>query len=188
MTYTAYELTVGDALTEVQNLCHHAARNSGAFSASTIPTLSAVEQWITTSYYWIGGVLLRSGLSRTQTAPEVLGILQQLNVYDACMKVEMSLPVESSSGEPNERFKFFEERRNELMEQLMDGTLAGLGAVTQSTGLRTPIVTGTSRARKALLNEDTDATQHRVKREQFTYPGSQQGTYDTDSLNAWSPQ
>ena len=188
VSYTAYELVTGDALTEVSNLCRHAARSNGAFTSSTIPTLAAVEQWLTVSSYWIGGILLRSGLSRVQTASEVVAILQQLNVYDACMKVEMSLPVESSSGEPNERFKFFEERRTEMMEQVMDGTLASLGAVTADAGLRTPIITGISRSRKALLNQDTDATQHRVKREQFTYPGSQQGAYDTDSLNAWSPQ
>lgn len=171
MSYLGYELTAGDALLEVQELCRHAARQDGRFTAATVPTLVAVERWLTTSYYWIAGQLRRHGFDTVQTNAVVLGILQQLNVYDACLKVEMSFPVESSSGEPNSRFQFFLDRREELLEMIGDGTLAAMGAEVVPNAGREPVLTGQFLSRKQLAEDNTDRTQHRVRREQFTYPG-----------------
>lgn len=184
--YTAWELSPGDALAEIQSLCRHAARSNGGFSADTIPTLKSVQQYITLSYYWVNGELARHGLSTTQTLPAVVGILQQLNVYDVCIKIEMSLPVASATGEPNERFKFFVDRRAELMEQIANGTISSLFANEASIGLRAPIVTGLSYSRKALADNDRDRTQHRVKRDQFSYPGVA-GPPMQDPYTYWSP-
>lgn len=83
----------------------------------------------------------------------------------------MSFPSDNSSGQPNARFQWFENERTEILEAIGDGTLAGLGAVTATTGMRTPIITGISLSRKAVADTDTDRTQHHVKRDQFGSPG-----------------
>lgn len=172
MAYTAYETAEGEALGEVQSLCRHAARSAGAFAATTIPTLPAVERYLTTSYYWIQGLLRRAGLSSAQTDTAVLSILQQLNVYDTCIKVELSLPTNAETGEGNNRFDTFEERRKDLLEMFTDGTLAAMpNAVLLDNALRTPVVTGVSISRKRLAEEDTDRTQHRIRRGQFQAHG-----------------
>lgn len=185
MAYTAYETAANEALGEVQSLCRHAARASGAFSSATVPSLAAVERYLTTSYYWIQGLLRRAGMSPTQTDTAVLGVLQQLNVYDVCIKIELSLPANAETGEGNNRYDTFEERRKELMEMFADGTLAAMpDAVLLSSALRTPIVTGVSISRKRVAEDDTDRTQHRVRRNQFQAPGqlSPLGETEADAL------
>lgn len=181
MAYTAFETAAGEALAEVASLCRHAARASGAFSSSTVPTLVAVERYLTTSHYWIHGLLRRAGLDVEQTDPAVLGILQQLNVYDACIKIELSLPANAETGDGNSRFQTFEERRTDLVEMITDGSLAAMpDAVLLSTSMRTPIITGISNSRKRLTEENRDATQHRVRRGQFGHHGLLNPTSDTD--------
>lgn len=186
MSYQSFETTAGDALLEVQTLCRHAARASGAFSTTTVPTLAAVEQWLTTSNYWIQGILLSHGYTAAQTGASALSILQQLNVYDTCMKVELSLPAADGSGEPNGRFREFSERRQELLDMVIDGTLSVFLGLTGAGLRRLPIVTGLSRSRKRLVETDTDATQHRVRRGQFNAPGNSEQASLVDS-NEWSP-
>jgi predicted NUDIX family NTP pyrophosphohydrolase len=80
------------------------------------------------------------------------------------------VPKRGGTGDENERFKAFKERRDELVEMITDGTLAAMGATEQASGSRVPIVTGLSKSRKELANLDTDATQHRVKRDMFNSP------------------
>lgn len=116
-------------------------------------------------------MLHRAGLSGTQTATNVVAILQEFNAYDVCIKVEMSLPTQIESGDPNERFRVFVERRTELLDAIRDGTLAGLGASEYDTGQRKPIVGGLSISRKAVLTDDTDAVQPRVTVGRFDNPG-----------------
>lgn len=169
MSYTAFETANGEAKADVEALCRHAAESG--FSSSTVPTLAAVERWLTTSYYWIQGLLHRAGLSGTQTATNVVAILQELNVYDVCIKVEMALPTQIESGDPNERFQVFVDRRAELLDAIRDGTLAGLGASEYDAGQRKPVAGGLSIARKAVLTEDTDAVQPRATIGRFNNPG-----------------
>lgn len=186
MAYTAYELVAQDAIADVANLCRHAARANGEFAPETVPSLQAVERWLTLSHAWIAGLLKRHGYSDVQTDATVVGILEELNVYDVCMKVEMSMPSESSSGDPNERFKVFQDRRTELLEQITDGTLGTLGAAGYDSGTRKPIVTGVSYSRKRVAEDDTDRTQHRVRRSQFNNPAAGQEAVLT-TTNDWSP-
>lgn len=120
-------------------------------------------------------------MSTTQTDEAILGILQQLNVYDTCIKIELSLPTNAETGEGNNRFDTFEERRKDLLEMFTDGTLAAMpGAVLLETDMRTPIVTGISISRKRLAEEDTDRTQHRIRRGQFQAHGLLDPVAETD--------
>lgn len=171
MAYSSYELASGDALAEVQRLCRHAARANGAFTTATVPSLSAVEQWLTTSYYMLGAILRKAGLSETQTAVSVVGVLQQAMVYDTCMKVELSLPTEAAGAGPSARYVMFKELRDEFWTAIRDGTIAGIDATVDSTLQRTPYVGGLSISRKTLMVDDTDATQHRIRRGQFQRQG-----------------
>lgn len=169
-----YELTSGAALADVESLCRHVARSPGAtFGTATTPKLTAVQSWLTLSGYWIGGLLSRYGLDPAQDDAPVVGILQQLNVYDTCWKVEASLPNEDSTGAPNARMVEFSDRRMELVEMIENGTLVALGAHLQAGGaVRSPLVGGLSISRKRYADDDLDATQHRVKRNQFINPGA----------------
>lgn len=171
MAYSGFELASGDALAEIERLCRHAARGTGGtFSGSTVPTLASVEQYLTTSYYWIGSQLVKAGLSTTQTDTEVLGVLQQLQVYDVAMKVELALPVAAADGGPSARWETFRELRDELKMLIGDGSLVALGATELDEAARkwrVPFVGGISIARKAVMRDDTDAVQHRVRRGQF---------------------
>lgn len=167
MSYLAYELAEGDARREVERLCRHAARASGAFSSSTVPDAAAVEQYLTTSYHWIRTRLIKAGLSDDQTDADVVGVLQQLQVYDVCMKVELALPTEAAGGNPSDRWTTFKELRDEMAMMISDGSLSGIGAEEIELARRTPFVGGISRERKRLMREDSDAIQHRVQRDQF---------------------
>jgi hypothetical protein len=183
MAYTAYELDAGAALSGVASLCRHAARFNGAFDTATIPSLTQVEAWLTESYYWIQGQLSKYSFDIDQSAaPDaVLSILQQLNVYDTCCKVELSLPGDSVTGEPNQRFQTFENRRDELWRNLNDGTIGALGATTVAAPtVRQPLITGISRSRKKVLETNTDATQHRIRRDGFLNPGIAPVTSEED--------
>lgn len=174
MAYTAWETSAGEAQAEVETYCRHAARGTGAvFTQLTVPSLGAVERWLTVSYHWIRGLLARNGYSTTQTDPSVVAILQELNVLDVCVKVELSLPEESGSGEPNQRFTAFAERRTELIEMITDGTLGAIGATPDSStdSTRIPRIGGERYSRKELAEEDTDRTQHRVRRGAMQHPG-----------------
>ncbi len=170
MSYSSFELASGDALREVQHLCRHAARAGGAFSSSTVPTLASVEQYLTTSYHWIRSRLAKGGLSDTQTLTAVLGVLQQLQVYDVAMKVELALPTEAAGGGASERWTLFRELRDELATMISDGSLAAIGATERTDDKhRTPFVGGISKSRKDVMEDDTDINQHRIKRDQFRY-------------------
>ncbi len=179
--YTAYESADDEAVNGVESLCRHLT-DSGDFSPTTTPLIEEVERWLTTSYYWIQGLLAKAGLSTTQTASSILGILEQLNVYDVAVKTELSSPATNLDGEPNARFITFTERRDELMAMLTDGTLAAMGATVDSTAAarRTPVATGLSIARKKVAEDDTDRTQHRVRRNLFHRPDGTEPWAETD--------
>lgn len=176
MSYLAFETAPGEALNEVAALCRHAARGAGGkFSASTVPSIGAVERWLTTSYYWVRGLLAAHGYAADQTEPAVLAILQELNAIDTCVKVELSLPEESGSGAPNQRFQTFLDRRKDLVEMIESGALATLGAALSPEGTslrRAPVATGQFYSRKRLAESDSDRTQHRIRRGMFEPPWS----------------
>ena len=172
MAYQAYESAPGELLAEVQANCRHAARLNGSFGANTIPRLFDVERWITQSYHWVNGLLMRHNYAVPETGAEgVVGILQELQTIDACIKVEMSLPASAESGEPSARFQVWVARRQEIIDMINDGTIFGLGAVMTGTG-RQPIVTGYLHSRKQVAYDNSDIVQARSRRGQFSAPGT----------------
>lgn len=177
---SAFELTAGDVRRDVEMLCRHLTRGAGAFSASTIPTEASVERWITLSYHWIRGLLRRNGLSEDQTEPDVVGILQSLQSYDVAIKCEMSQATADISGEPSARFQMFVDLRKELIDLIIAGTLSDLGATPVDTNGRAPILTGQFLDRKQVAEDDTNRTQHRIRRNLFRNPGSDFTMAETD--------
>lgn len=171
MAYTAYESDAGELLATVQANCRHAARLQGAFGADTVPRLVDVERWITSSYYWINGLLTRHSYTVPEDAVAVINILQELQTLDVCIKVDASLPASAESGEPSARFQLWVDRRAEIMEMISDGTIFGLGAVQTGTAIQ-PIVTGYRVARKQVAYNDSDIVQARARRGQFSAPGT----------------
>ena len=126
MAYTAYETGSGKAMDQVEAFCLHLT-TSGVFTTTTSPTLAQVEAWLTISHHLIAGWLAEAGYDTTQTDTEVLGILEELNSVDSVIKVELNNPT-TINGEPNDRFKWFQERRDELRDLIMGRALAELGA------------------------------------------------------------
>lgn len=164
MSYTAYETADGSALDQVEAYCAHLTEDS-AFSTDTNPTKAQVEKWLTTSHALIAGWLLEFGYSSVQTDPVVLGILEEANAIDTVIKVELNNPT-TINGEPNDRFKWFQSRRDELKE-IIDGLgLASMGATLE--GDRTSLqisASGISKSDKQTVRDDTDAVQHRFRRD-----------------------
>lgn len=180
IAYTAYEVSAGAALADVQALCRHVARGSGGtFDDTTIPTMETVCRWLTTATAWASGVLRNGGMSQTQTDPHVLAILQELIVYDVCARVEISQPAADSTGEPSARFQEFSKRRADLFDFIDNGYLSTIDGVGFGP-VRTPVVGGISLSRKKVADDDTDRTQHRVKRNQFQRPGVPQPSQTDD--------
>ncbi len=180
-SYTAYESADDEAKNGVEALCRHLTK-SGEFDATTSPLLEEVERYINISHFWIQGLLQKAGLSTTQTDTDVIGILEQLNVYDTCVKVELGQPALNVTGEPNARFVAFTERRDELMAMVVDGTLSAMGATADSiaAGRRTPILTGQLISRKKVADGNTDRTQHSVRRGAFVNPAIAAPRSETD--------
>lgn len=180
--YTAYELSDGACLEDIEGICNHLTQD-GSFNDETQPKLSDIERWITLSRHWLAGILASNGISPIQTTSEVVGILQELNALDVCVKIELSMPV-TGIGEPNERFKALKERRDELLEMIQTSNmLEVLGAVTVEAGSLSQnlAATGISKSRKQSVEDNEDLVQSRFKRGMGTNPRAGDATQsDTD--------
>lgn len=170
MAYTGYEVAAGDVLRDIETLCRHLTDN-GLFTTNTHPTLDTVERWITMSHHIIAAKLEAAGYSADQTDPEVLGLLEDLNALDVCIRIELSYPV-TGTGEPNERYIEFKARRDELMKFIDGGRLEFIGAVKSRETGQFIRATGISVADKVALYSDPDLIHARFKRGQFTVPGT----------------
>lgn len=171
MAYTAYETDEGELMATVAANSRHAARLQGAFGANTIPRLTDVERWITSSYFWINGLLTRHSYVVPEDATAVIAILQELQTLDVCIKIDASLPSSAESGEPSARFQLWLDRRQEIIDMINDGTIFGLGAVQTGTAHQ-PIVTGYRVGRKQVAYNNPDIVQARARRGQFSAPGT----------------
>lgn len=147
---------------QVEAFCAHLTE-SGVFDTTTNPTLAQVEQWLTTSHAMIAGALLQSDYAVEQTSSIVLGILEELNGLDTAIKVELNNPT-TINGEPNDRFKWMQDRRNELLGLLDGRGLASVGAITTGETSLVMAITGTSHSEKESIYNDPDYIQQRFKR------------------------
>lgn len=172
MSYTSYESASNECLRMVESLCRHVARDNGKFSEQTVPTLAVVERYITTAYYWVVSKLAERGYDSEQTETEVVGLLQTLNAYQAAIAIELSLPTNDESGTGNARFQALIDMRDSLYASIESGALGQMGASSSSNTARQPLVTGVSISRKQVAEDDTDATQHRIRRGAFEAPGN----------------
>lgn len=161
-----YELTDGDAMQAVENLCRHLAGPNG-FGTTTHPTLDDVRQIMDMAYYKIGGRLSQANYPTTSTSAAVLGFLQNLQVLETVILLELSYPI-TGPGEPNERFQAFISERDALYEALLDGALDGLGG----SSTRFAGVTGVSIATKDSVRQDTDLVPFRFRRGLMAQPST----------------
>lgn len=168
MAYEAYETADGEALAQLGSMCRHAARLDGTFGPDTIPRIAEVLRFLDIAYYWVQAQLSKVGIDQVQTAPGVISWLQDLMVLEAAIRVELSLPASDESGAPTERYNTLVERLNSMLADLASGVLSTIGATVDSTNPRVPAVTGLSYSRKDILDANADATQQRVKRDQFS--------------------
>lgn len=176
--YSGYEITGGQVLERVEALCRHLT-TGGHFTESSPVPASDVLMFLDDSYYWIQGALQRHGYSATQTDTEVLGVLQQIQAYDAAAAVELSAPITDEAGE-NRRDSRMAARRDRLVsDYLATDSLEQLGATRDRAKGKYLEGTGRSIDRKETVYENNDVVAPRFPRgfgQNHTTP-ARSGTY-----------
>ena len=165
--YTAYETEEGACLETVEAYCK-SLTEGGSFTDETNPTQSDIERMLTTSYYWVAGVLTSAGYNISQTDEQVLGFLQELQALDVTCKAELANPL-TGVGEPNERFIEFRRRRDEMVTMIQETqVLTALGGTGGEVGSLSEnlAITGISLSRKRTVESDTDYVRARFRRGQ----------------------
>ena len=170
---SVYETAAGAALTHVESFCRHLT-DGGTFSTVSRPTGTQVNNYLTASGAWVAALLSQNGYDVTQTDAEVLGFLQELNVYDSVIKVELSVPSDDRTGEGNARFQEFKNRLGQLVKMFdKPGFLAGLGATTGGVSASANLLaSGIGRDRKDTVYDDSDAIPARFRRGMHRAPGA----------------
>ena|SRR3990167_3192495 len=174
MAYTAYETATSEALASVAALCRaRTDPTDNTFKTTTKPTLAQVERFLTETYYEIGGILAKHGYSPTQTVAAVLGLLQNFNVYGACLKVEMVGPARGLANEDGtSRLALFSRWKRDLIDLVEAATLDVLGGnrasgESQADGLTAG---GISISDKSTIEGDADFEPYTFTRDMFQNP------------------
>ena len=162
LEYTAYERTQGAALEGVEAKCQHLTQD-GSFTDDTVPSDVSVSQTLTESYYRVAAELAAAGYAVTQTDTEVLGFLQRLNILDAALNIELSVPI-VGPGEPNERYRALQMERDAMFALLKTQALTVLGAEKGSSYSDLFAQTGVIRDDKRDVDSDSDLVPKRFRR------------------------
>ena len=172
MAYSAYERTAGvSAINEVQSYERHLT-SGGTFSASTIPTLSQVEEFLTDIYYDMGLKLMAHGYTQSQTDTDVLGALQRYNTFGACAQVELTQPSVGYKGGENTRYDRVFKEYQKLDDLVKSSGFQRLGA-TKSFELSAGLSAGgISIDDKETIETDTDFEQFMFTKDKMRHPGS----------------
>ena len=160
--YSAYEITHGAALEGVENKCQHLTQD-GHFGDDTVPNSATVEAILTESYYRVAAELAANRYAVAQTDTVVLGFLQRLNILDAALNIELSVPI-VGPGEPNERYKALQAERDAMFALLRTNALTVLGAVASSSYSDLFAQTGVIRDDKEDVDTDSDIVPKRFRR------------------------
>lgn len=147
----------------VVSYCRHIAGTAG-FGTATRPTQSEVYSFLDDAYYEIGGLLEVSGYAITQTDPEVCGILNSLQAIVGAIKVELTTPNTGLGNDKNDRWLAFKDSRDRLEALIKGNALTNLGATSHVRVGAYIAATGTSRSRKRVLTDNTDAMKPRFPR------------------------
>lgn len=182
MSYTNWDNTALDTFNRVTAYCRHIAGTAGFTDGTTRPGSTEVEYLLTDSYWEIAGLLERYGYSTAQTNANVKSFLVGLHAVTAAIKVEQASP-SSGTGEPNERFKAFQDTRARLEELIKSNALAQMGASKDRARSAYTIATGISESRKTSVEDDSDVVQPRFKRGwgQSTLTGGESTNVDLES-------
>lgn len=141
----------------------HIAGGDG-YGTATNPTQAQVFAFLDNSYYEIALALQNYGYSLTQSGSAVRGVLSGLQGLDTAVKIELTAPTNTLTGEGNDRFIALKAERDRLMALIMSDGLAAMGAtVTKSRGAHV-VLTGKSKDAKQAIYDDTDAVQPRFPR------------------------
>ncbi len=176
MTYSAYERTAGTScINEVLAMERHLASDNGLFSASTIPSLSQVEEFITDTYYDIGTKLMAYGYSNIQTDADVIGALQHYNALGACAKVELTQPSVGYKAGENTRYDRFYIEFEKVDKLIQSQGFERMGA-TRSYELSAGLSAGgISISDKETIEDDSDHPAYFFTRDSMKNVGTDTG-------------
>jgi hypothetical protein len=166
MTYVAWETVEGAAMDQIAVFCRHLLKNSKVFNDDSNPSYDEVEILISNNYSKMSGILLKYGISPTQTDANVVRLLQSYLVYCTVVDVESAHTVNAINKTPNQRFALFQAKCEEFEPYVQGGNLQAI--ISNALGVaidQGPIWTGASQARKAVLNADTDLVHPDITRD-----------------------
>ncbi len=166
MSYVAWESNPGEAIQQVAIFCRHLLKGGATFDSVSQPPYEEVEIYISNNYSKMVGMLARYAISATQTDANVIRVLQSFLVACSVVDVERSQAGAGFGKVPNARFQSFMDQCNSFETYLEKGNLQALAGITFDVTLTAgPEWTGTSKARKALLAQETDSVQPDITRD-----------------------
>lgn len=175
MAYTAYEPSTPANAALAQVVALHLGRtNAGAFDSSTRPTLTEVEQHLTTIYRRIAAKLVAVGIAQAQTDDDVLGALMDYNARGAAYLIELSQASQGfAATEGGGRLAEFAKWESDLDSLLATDALEQLGAtmVTTTRSAAGATAGGISISDKDDIDTDTDFEPLAFKRRGFSAAG-----------------
>lgn len=167
---------------DVSNHSRNILGNSGSFDASTSPTLTAVNYWLSSGCAIINTKLASCRYSVPAAAGTVIyDWLSELNAIYAAAHVEMSRTNVTLSSDERTRGQVFLEMFNDQLDMLcdMDLTGAGLSRVSQGKLYTGGIYT----SEKQRIESDTSFVKPRFSRGMNRFPGTIDPQGSTASRN-----
>lgn len=170
--YAAYA-----AASDVANYCRNLLGDSGSFSSSTSPTLTAVNTWLSSGCSIIEAKLSSYGYATPVSNTTVLyEWIRDLNTLYAAARAEMSrINVTLSPGERT-RGQVFEEMFWKQLDQWKSMDLTTTGATNNTSGNsilgQTLWVGGTSIDSKDTYKDDSDRVKPKFSKGMFNMPGT----------------
>lgn len=146
-----------------QAYTRHIAGPDG-FGTATTPSQNEVFGFLDDSYFEIAVALQKYGYSLAQSGSAVRGVLQSLQGIEGAIKIELTAPTNTLTGEGNDRFIALKNARDALMALIMSDGLAQMGADMSKSRSAHIQLTGKSRSEKQAIYADSDAVPARFPR------------------------
>ena len=160
----------------VAAFCSNLTQNASDFSASTTPTQSQVNNWITQGAQQIDTILRTKGFVPPSSACDIYGQLGDLNTYYAVARAEKARTnVRLAPGERT-RGQVFQKDFDEGLKALLAGDLSRAGLTYAHAGY----VGGISVSDKSSVESDGDREPMRFSKNQFNNPQADANDLERD--------
>ena len=178
---SASEYSAYASASDVSILCRNLLNGEDGFSASSSPSLTAINTWLSSGCSVIESRLATDGYSVPILQDTLLyGWLKELNALFGASKAEYSrLNISVTPGERT-RGQLFEDKFWKQLDALCAMDLTTIGAIrNESTISSMPLfVGGTSKSQKGSTKSNTDRVNPRFSKNMFDLPNTNHVTED----------